>query len=76
MDGHEYRVGAPRLSRGTRTAADADQDTFVFPLRDTVFEGAPAKIPYKFRDVLESEYGKKALANTEFNECVPDTPPH
>ena len=52
----------------TQTLADMAQDTSIFPLRDTVFEGAPAKIPFKFREILESEYGKKSLVNTDFNK--------
>ncbi|KAJ9151917.1 Protein MNN4 [Pleurostoma richardsiae] len=48
------------------------RDTYIFPLRDTVFEGIPAKIPYKFKDLLENEYGKKSLTNTDFNHHIFD----
>lgn len=43
------------------------QDTYLYPLRETKFEGVKAKIPYKFRDFLVGEYGGKALSNTEYN---------
>ncbi|KFA72107.1 hypothetical protein S40288_02270 [Stachybotrys chartarum IBT 40288] len=44
------------------------RDTYVFPLLDTTFEGTPAKIPYKYRDMLASEYGEKALKRTEYHD--------
>ncbi|KAK5992422.1 Protein MNN4-like protein [Cladobotryum mycophilum] len=43
------------------------RDTYVFPLRDTVFEGVPAKIPFRYKDMLGAEYGRKALTNKEFH---------
>jgi phosphorylcholine metabolism protein LicD len=46
---------------------DRFQDTYVFPLRDTTFEGVRAKIPYKYKDLLVAEYGKDSLTNTDFN---------
>ncbi|KAG9247667.1 LicD family-domain-containing protein, partial [Calycina marina] len=42
------------------------RDTYLFPLRDTMFEGTPAKIPFAYREILESEYKKKALTLTEY----------
>jgi len=42
------------------------QDTYIFPLRDTTFEGAPVKIPYQYRVLLESEYGESSLTNTDY----------
>ncbi|RDW76135.1 hypothetical protein BP5796_06956 [Coleophoma crateriformis] len=42
------------------------RDTYVFPLRDTFFEGVPAKIPYAYKEILEAEYQSKALIQTEF----------
>ncbi|POR37824.1 Protein MNN4 [Tolypocladium paradoxum] len=62
-NGHEYR-GVPM--------ADVRQDTYVFPLRDTTFEGVPAKIPFRYKEMLESEYGKAALMNIEFHGHVFD----
>jgi hypothetical protein len=35
-------------------------------LRETFFEGTPAKIPFAYKEVLEAEYEKKALTLTEF----------
>ncbi|KAK1255207.1 hypothetical protein MKX08_009202 [Trichoderma sp. CBMAI-0020] len=43
------------------------RDTYVFPLRDTTFEGVPCKIPYRYQDMLQAEYGKSALSKTEFH---------
>lgn len=36
----------------------------IFPLRDSVFEGMPVKIPYAYAELLEGEYGRKALARS------------
>jgi len=33
----------------------------IFPLRDTFFEGAPAKIPYAYSELLKAEYGEKSM---------------
>ncbi|CCX32572.1 LicD family-domain-containing protein [Pyronema domesticum] len=38
----------------------------IWPLRDTIFEGVPAKIPYNFDPILVKEYGTKALVVTEY----------
>ncbi|KAF7549669.1 hypothetical protein G7Z17_g6240 [Cylindrodendrum hubeiense] len=43
------------------------RDTYLFPLRDTTFEGVPAKIPYRYKEMLASEYGQKALSNTKYH---------
>lgn len=42
------------------------QDTYVFPLRDTKFEGVSAKIPYRYEDMLVSEYGRRAVTQKSF----------
>ncbi|KAH6669550.1 LicD family-domain-containing protein [Halenospora varia] len=42
------------------------RDTYIFPLRDTFFEGTPAKIPFAYKEVLEAEYHQKALTLTDF----------
>ncbi len=47
---------------------DLVQDTYIFPLRDTFFEGAPAKIPFAYKELLEAEYKEKALTLTEFEQ--------
>ncbi|KAF2119756.1 LicD family-domain-containing protein [Lophiotrema nucula] len=36
----------------------------VFPLRDSVFEGMPVKVPYAYGSLLEEEYGIDCLTNT------------
>ncbi|KAG6991260.1 switch 2 [Physcia stellaris] len=38
----------------------------IFPLRDSIFEGQPVKIPYNYAELLEEEYGKNSLTNTKF----------
>jgi len=38
----------------------------IYPLRDTYFEGVPAKIPYSYDDILIKEYGVKAFTVTNF----------
>lgn len=44
-----------------------DQDKYIFPLLDTTFEGVPAKVPYRYQQMLESEYGKAAVLKTDYN---------
>ncbi|CAK7202573.1 mannosyltransferase [Sporothrix eucalyptigena] len=48
------------------------RDTYLFPLRDTMFEGAPVKIPYRFRDILEAEYTASALVRTDYHDHIFD----
>lgn len=43
------------------------RDTYLYPLLETTFEGAPVKIPFGYKKMLESEYGEKALTNTRFH---------
>ena len=38
----------------------------LYPLRQTMFEGVPANVPYAYVQILEEEYGKKALVTTEY----------
>ena len=40
----------------------------IFPLRDSRFEGVPTKIPYEYAWLLEEEYSKEALTRTEFEK--------
>jgi hypothetical protein len=40
----------------------------IFPLRETIFEGAAARIPFAYADVLTEEYGSESLSNTEYND--------
>lgn len=39
----------------------------LYPLRETMFEGVVAKVPYNFDKVLVDEYKEKALVNTKFH---------
>ncbi|KIM95805.1 hypothetical protein OIDMADRAFT_59583 [Oidiodendron maius Zn] len=41
-------------------------DSYTFPLRDTLFEGVPAKVSFAPRKLLEAEYRKKALTLTTY----------
>lgn len=49
-------------------APDSPKDTYLYPLLETRFEGAPVKIPYGYKAMLESEYGKASLTKTKFHE--------
>ena len=44
------------------------QEKDLFPLRDSLFEGKPVKIPYNYAELLEEEYGKKSLTNIHFEQ--------
>ena len=35
----------------------------IFPLRETTFEGAPAKVPFAYAELLTEEYGEHALSD-------------
>ncbi|CAH0048253.1 unnamed protein product [Clonostachys solani] len=48
------------------------RDTYLYPLRDTTFEGVPVKIPYSYKEMLAAEYGDKALTNKFFNDHTYD----
>ncbi|KAL9099722.1 MAG: hypothetical protein Q9163_004821 [Psora crenata] len=39
----------------------------LFPLRYSVFEGLPVKVPYDYVKLLSDEYGKEALTKTEYS---------
>ncbi|EED16702.1 mannosylphosphorylation protein (Mnn4), putative [Talaromyces stipitatus ATCC 10500] len=43
------------------------QENEIFPLRRTVFEGVPAKVPYAYTKLLADEYGEKSMTNPRFN---------
>jgi len=38
----------------------------IFPLRESIFENTPVKIPYAYTELLEEEYGAKALVMKNF----------
>lgn len=40
----------------------------IFPLRETIFEGAAARVPFAYADILTEEYEPESLSNTEFHE--------
>ncbi|ODA79201.1 hypothetical protein RJ55_04793 [Drechmeria coniospora] len=44
------------------------RDTYLYPMRNTEFEGMAAKIPFRYKAMLESEYGKAALEKDTYNE--------
>jgi hypothetical protein len=37
-------------------------------MRETEYEGVPAKVPYKYKEILIEEYGQMALVATHFEE--------
>lgn len=39
----------------------------IFPLRYSVFEGVPAKVPYAYTQILADEYSVESLIQTEFH---------
>jgi hypothetical protein len=39
----------------------------LYPMRETMFEGVRAKVPYNYDKILVDEYREKALIDTEFN---------
>jgi len=46
------------------------QERDLFPLRDSVFEVTPVKVPFQYAWLLEEEYGKESLTKTEFEKLV------
>lgn len=42
----------------------------LYPMRETMFEGVVAKVPYSYDKILVREYEEKALVVTEFEGCV------
>jgi hypothetical protein len=39
----------------------------LYPMRETMFEGVVAKVPYSYDKILVDEYQVSALINTDFN---------
>lgn len=66
-----YDMGHPN-GAGVLTCKDGHEfrDTYVFPLRDTTFEGVQAKIPFRYKEFLEAEYSPEALLDKEFHNHV------
>lgn len=44
--------------------------TDLFPLRESMFEGVPAKIPYAYETILADEYKIEALVSVDFHGYV------
>jgi hypothetical protein len=44
--------------------------TELYPMRETMFEGVLAKVPYAYDKILTDEYHETALVNTDFNGYV------
>ncbi len=44
--------------------------TDLYPMRETVFEGVAAKVPYAYARLLTQEYTEKALVVTEYEGYV------
>ena len=42
------------------------QTSDLYPMRETIFEGVVAKVPYAYDKILKEEYQEKALVVTEF----------
>jgi hypothetical protein len=42
----------------------------LWPMRESVYEGVRALVPYRYERVLREEYGGEALVRTEFNGWV------
>lgn len=43
------------------------QEKYIFPLRETTYEGIPCLIPFAYSEVLAAEYGEQSLRNTEYH---------
>lgn len=46
------------------------QTTDLYPMRETIYEGVIAKVPYAYDRILTQEYHEKALVVTEFQGYV------
>lgn len=64
-DGHQFRASIQTFKQAMKLNI-IPQDTYIFPLLDTVFEGEPVKIPNKYKDFLVAEYGLTSLTNKRF----------
>jgi len=43
----------------------------IYPLRESVFEGTKAKIPFNYKTVLAEEYGQRSLVLANYNGYSP-----
>lgn len=68
-DRHKYRVSVvPALNCCRAQSANlcCPKEADLFPLRDSVFEERPVKIPYNYAELLQEEYGRISLTRTRF----------
>ena len=69
-------ITAVRVKAGTRGEVLASKDKHeestwdLFPLRESLFEGMPVKVPYNYVELLQREYGRKALTTLEHSGYV------
>lgn len=42
----------------------------LYPLRETLFEGTLAKVPYNYKTILAEEYGQRSLILADFNGYI------
>lgn len=42
----------------------------LYPMRQTTYEGVPAKVPFKYGEILIAEYSGRALSSTHFQKYV------
>lgn len=70
-DSHQYQVRllATLLSMGW-VALTSWQEEDLFPLRDSLFEGVPVKIPFAFVKLLTDEYGETSITRTRYKGCA------
>lgn len=61
LDGSKGRILASKDKHQEKTRD-------LFPLRDSLFEGIPVKVPYNYAKILADEYGSKALTKLEHLE--------
>lgn len=75
-DKHHYLVHSwtwlPLIRHKTDTNLTQEKD--LFPLRESVFEGTPVKIPYDYTWLLEEEYKKESLTRTTFEKLITAMP--
>lgn len=62
----------PDLQPGTLSCKNYHRyrTTELFPLRESIFEGVPAKIPYAYDTILTDEYSVEALVTVDFHGYV------
>jgi hypothetical protein len=68
-DTHRYEVSPPTgpfnehcLLNGLQGIQEDD----LFPLRDSLFEGIPVKVPHDFTKLLKLEYGRQSMTRIKF----------